>query len=120
MALFTGTRIGADGRRYPADAEDIPDNADEERPKLVPVFGVPADGEVPVWNDTRNRLEFTAAGGGGGGETPELTALEERVTDLEASAILSASGVTHIEQVTQAEYDALTPDANTVYVIVPT
>ena len=23
MALFTGTRIGADGRRYPADAEDI-------------------------------------------------------------------------------------------------
>jgi len=88
MALFTGTRIGADGRRYPVDAENIPDDADEERPKMVPVYGVPAEGETPVWNATRNRLEFsTGAGGEGGGGDVEarLTAVEGDVTTLETS-----------------------------------
>lgn len=35
------------------------------------------------------------------------------------SALQSVSGITHVEEVTQAEYDALgTPDANTLYVVV--
>lgn len=34
------------------------------------------------------------------------------------SALQSVSGISNVEEVTQAAYDALTPDANTLYVIV--
>lgn len=154
MALFTGTRIGADGKRYPSDAEDIPADSDEERPRMVPVYGQPADGEVPVWNADKRRLEWGAGSGGGGeggggdgideariaaieqtnteqntaltsisqaldGLSPAFVDIGDRLGELEATTIVSDSGITNLETITQADYDALSPpDPNTVYVIV--
>jgi len=46
-----------------------------------------------------------------------LKFLEDRINDLENETIASVD-VTTIVKLTQAAYDLLTPDANTMYIIV--
>jgi hypothetical protein len=131
MALDLGTRIGVDGKRYPIGG-DVPDSSDAENRAVLPIFGVPGSGQVPVWNVLRGRLEWGEGGGGAGGASYEefqmvldgLTAavaevndLPPRVDDLEASRV-SSTTLTGIERVTQVEYDSLTPNETTLYVIV--
>jgi hypothetical protein len=45
-------------------------------------------------------------------------ATDAEVTAATASKIGGDGSITSIVEVTQAEYDALTPDANTLYVII--
>jgi hypothetical protein len=123
MALYTGTRIGADGKRYALEAEDIPEDSDSENRSVLPVFGVPASGEVPVWNSTKGRLEWGAGGGGADEERLDdieavNTAQDTAIDDLEATRV-SSTTITSIVKLSQAAYDAIgAPVASTLYVIV--
>jgi len=60
--LHEGTRIGADGKRYPIGG-DVPSDPDPYRRLSVGVYGTPTEGQVPVWNAERGRLEWGAGGG---------------------------------------------------------
>lgn len=46
-----------------------------------------------------------------------VQAVQRQLTQLTADAVVSDQ-VNEIVQLTQAEYDALTPDSNTLYIIV--
>ena len=63
-------------------------------------------------------------GGGGGavdsvnGQTGAVVVAEANEANVRAAGGVISADVTDIVQVTQAAYDALTPDPNTLYVIV--
>lgn len=52
------------------------------------------------------------------GSNTAALATDDEVTSAVSSKIGGDGSITSIVEVTQAEYDALTPDANTLYVII--
>lgn len=50
--------------------------------------------------------------------TADIDANATAITALDSAKVENAGNVTAIRKLTQAEYDALTPDATTVYIIV--
>lgn len=110
MAQYSGTIIGADGRRYPVGGT-VPNKAEDQHRTVIPVFGPPQDGQGPVWSGTKERLVWGASGGGG-------TDTDARLDAIETAAVTSTT-VDTIVKLTQAAYNALAPpNPTTLYVIV--